>query len=133
MSNWHVSFSQHQSFSSTIYTSGTYLTTPCRATRSVFGPELLSFPLKADKASFRMRFRRTVMYKSGHNSCLQHATRKIETCGPASNVVELEWTLYTVSRAVMSAKTDVRVSREYSPMFVWWKIFARAQSTNGLP
>ena len=120
MPNWHVSFSHHQSFSSTTYTSGTYLTTPCRATRSVFGHELLSFPLKADEASFRTLFSRTVVYKSGHNFSWQRATRKIETCGPASDVGELEQTLYTVSRALKSAKTDVRVSSEYSPMFVWW-------------
>ena len=119
------------------FTPGTYLSTPCRDTRSVFGPKLLSFPLKADQASFQVPFRRTFMHKGGHNSGLQRTTRKIETCGPAPNVVELEQDLYTASRALKCVKTDVRILCKYSCLlphgFVWRLNFARAQSPNGLP
>ena len=59
MSNF-VSFWQHQTLSATIYTTGTYFSTPCRDTRSVSGP--------TDEASFWTLFRRTFQHKSGHSS-----------------------------------------------------------------
>ena len=38
--------------------------------------KLLDFPSKAGEASFRMQFRCTFVYKSGHSSALEHATWK---------------------------------------------------------
>ena len=60
---------------------------------------------------------RTFVHKVDHSSGLEHATQKIETCGPASVIVELEQTLYTVSQGINFAQTDVKISRVYSPMF----------------
>ena len=46
----------------------------------MFGPELLGFSSKADEVSSELRIQIDP----------QHGTRKFETCGPASVVVELE-------------------------------------------
>ena len=39
----------------------------------------------------------TFVHKVDHSSGLERAMQIVETCGPASIVVELEQTLYTVS------------------------------------
>ena len=57
------------------------------------------------------------MHKLGRISDLERAMRKIETCGSACIVVELEQTLYTVSHSLEFAKTDVGNSCGYGLMF----------------
>ena len=59
----------------------------------------------------------TFIHKVDHSSGLERATRKVETCGPASILVELEQTLYTVSYLLNFVQTDVKISCVYSPMF----------------
>ena len=100
-----------------MYTTGTYLSRPCRDTRSVFGPKLLDFPSKAGEASFWTPFRRTFVYKTAIAPHWNMLHEKIETCGPASNVAYLEQTLFTVPCSPDCAKTDVRISCEYRPTF----------------
>ena len=77
-------------------TSSSKLSTPLRATRSVFVSKSLLFRSRVDEVSARAALGHTVAHKVGHSSGIKHAKRKVETCGPAPIVVELEQTLYTV-------------------------------------
>ena len=59
----------------------------------------------------------TVAHKVGHDSGSKHAKQKVEMRGPAPIIIELEQSLYMVSCVFNYAKTDVRTSSAYSPMF----------------
>ena len=69
-------------------TSSSKVSTLWRATRGVFVSKLLHFRSRVDKEPAQMAFYRTVAYKVDHNSGLERAKRKIETCGPAPIVVK---------------------------------------------
>ena len=72
------------------------LSIPLRATRSVFVSKPLLFRSRVVEVSAREALGHTIAHKVGHSSGIKHAKRKVETCGPAPIVVELEQTLYTV-------------------------------------
>ena len=59
----------------------------------------------------------TVAHKVSHGSGSEHAKRKVEMCGPAPIIIELDQSLYMVLYVFNYAKTDVRTSSAYSPMF----------------
>ena len=70
-------------------TSSSKVSTLWRATRGVFVSKLLRFRSRVDKEPAQTAFYRTlVTYKVDHNSGLERAKRKIETCGPAPIVVK---------------------------------------------
>ena len=74
-------------------TSTSKVSTLWRATRGVFVSKLLRFRSGVDKEPAQMAFYRTVAssmvaYKVDHNSGLERAKQKIETCGPAPIVVK---------------------------------------------
>ena len=95
--NFHVSFCQLVNSHSKIYTSRSKFSTHWRDTRRVFVPGLLGFLSRADEVLSWTALERTFMHKVDHSSDLERATQEVETCGPASVIVELEQTLYTVS------------------------------------
>ena len=77
-------------------TSSSKLSTPLRATRSVFALKPLLFRSKVDEVSAQAALGHTVAHKVDHSSGIKRAKQKVETCGPAPIVIELEQTLYTV-------------------------------------
>ena len=69
-------------------TSSSKVSTLWRAIRGIFVSKLLRFRSRVDKEPAQMAFYRTIAYKVNHNSGLDHAKQKIETCGPAPIVVK---------------------------------------------
>ena len=70
---------------------------PWRARWGDFVSNLLCFRSRTDKVPSQTSLDHTIAQKSDHNSGLKRDKRKFERCGPAYIIVELEWTLYTVS------------------------------------
>ena len=93
---FHVSFCIESGSQAMSSTSNSKLSKPLRATQSVFTSKLLCFQSRVDKVSARVALGHTVAHKVGHSSGIKRAKQKVEMCGLAPIVVELEQTLYTV-------------------------------------
>ena len=74
-------------------TSSSNLSTPSRATHSVFTSNLFLFRSIVDEVPARAARGRTEVHEVSHSSGLEHAKRKVETSGPAPIVVELGQTV----------------------------------------
>ena len=90
---FHVSFCPESGSQAMSSTSSSKLSTPLRATQSIFVSKSLLFRSRVDEVSAQAAFGHIVAHKVGHSLGIKYAKRKVEMCGPALIVVELEQTL----------------------------------------
>jgi hypothetical protein len=114
--NFHVSFCVHIGSLALSSTFSSKLSTRSRASCRIFASKPFLFRQSRRISGASGSLDGTTVHKVGHSSGLEHTKRNIETCGPASIVVELERTVYTVSYVFSYAKIDMKILSAYRPM-----------------